>query len=134
MKTTLTGLLLVLCLYACGKSGEGLALSGDLERQFERKQFCADLGRTRLAEEIRREQGLTPLVKAEWCFSSKLNTCIYSSVRTLVDSRDDVVLQTRGSIDLLTNRVLLALSPPNDSPEEVAEYNRKREDLFSHCQ
>lgn len=100
------------------------------------KKYCFELARTRLEKD---DAAAHPggFVDAEWCFSQRLNTCIYSSDEVII-GRPPVegvelpkTVHFRKTIDLLTNHALIianALKEPADR-----EYELQRRTLFDGC-
>jgi|SRR3954452_13179710 hypothetical protein len=136
MNRKVTAILLLQASLAC------LACGGH-ENAFQRKRICAELGRQRLEMDRRKDEteseGVTHAVRAEWCFSAELNTCIYSSTNDIIISSDpnkmaSIVMSTQSTIDLLTNQTLVSVERVKAGRTELEEYERKRSDFFSKCQ
>jgi hypothetical protein len=116
---------------------------GSHENAFQRKRICAELGRQRLALDRRKDEtesaGVTHAFRAEWCFSTELNTCIYSSTNDIVVTPDpntmaSIVMSTQSTIDLLTNRTLISVERVKARRAELEEYERRRSEFFSKCE
>jgi hypothetical protein len=116
---------------------------GSRESAFQKKRICAELGRQRLALDRRKDEtesaGVTHAVRAEWCFSTELNTCIYSSTDDVVITPDpntmaSIVMSTQSTIDMLTNRKLISVERVKARRPELDEYERRRGEFFSKCQ
>jgi hypothetical protein len=134
-----------LWLLTCGPPEGGSPPKSDQrDEEFSRKRFCAEIGRTRLAEDNREKHPEAALfsytkVYADWCYSKTLNTCIYSSTLAIADKKKGeetpIFLQSREVVDLLTNRTLVALSLLEASDQtKVAGYDKKQRELFKECQ
>lgn len=133
----------VLTCSACGKRDAKKADSSSRENAFQKKRICAELGRQRLALERRKDEteseGVTHTVRGEWCFSTELNTCIYSSTDDVVVTPDpntmaSIVMSMQSTIDLLTNRTLFSVERVKARRAEFEEYERRGRELFSKCQ
>jgi hypothetical protein len=110
------------------------------ESAFQRKRVCADLGRERLALDSREEDEVIHSVRAEWCYSTALNTCIYSNTHDVLTTPRDpnetarVLLSLKTTVDLLTNRTLISVDRARAGQGELEEYEKRRRELFSKCQ
>jgi hypothetical protein len=135
-------LLLALTCLACGGREAKEAESKNREHEFQKKRVCAELGRQRLVLDSREEEEeeISYAVRAEWCYSTTLNTCIYSNTHDVVFTPRDrnqmatIVMSTQATIDLLTNRTLFSADRTKSSRAELEQYEKKRHDLFSKCQ
>jgi hypothetical protein len=135
-------ILLLYAVLACSACGEK-ANSSNRERAFQKKRICAELGRERLAMDRRPREGdsvgVTHGVRAEWCFSTEMNTCIYSSTEDVMVTSDPgampkIVMSMQTIIDLLTNRTLISVEGVKASHAELEMYERRRQALFRRCQ
>jgi hypothetical protein len=133
----------VLACAACGERGAKKDDSSSRERAFQNKRICAEVGSQRLALDRRKREaeseGVTHDVEAEWCFSTDLNTCIYSSIDKVVVTFDPnsvpgIMPGDVRTIDLLTNRTLISVDPGKARRVELEEYEKKRRELFGKCQ
>lgn len=125
---------------ACGGHDAQKADPGNRESVFQRKRVCADLGRQRLALDSREEDKVVHSVRAEWCYSTALNTCIYSNTHDVLTTPRDpnetarVILSLQTTVDLLTNRTLISVDRARAGREKLEEYERRKRELFSKCQ
>jgi hypothetical protein len=108
--------------------------------ELARKRLCAELGRIRLADDRREytDPRFGPTVFSQWCFNRRLNTCIYSSVKSLLGkaSRADdppPAIFSRETIDLLTNRTIISVPFGNQDPEAEPAYQKKLQELYKEC-
>jgi len=137
-------ILLVQAVLACSACGGRDAKKADLggrENEFQKKRVCAELGRQRLALDSRKqEEGVTPAVSGEWCYSTTLNTCIYSATVNIwvapkdPNAMEQLALSMQSTVDLLTNRTLISANRTKSTRAELAEYETKRKELFDKCQ
>jgi hypothetical protein len=139
-------MLLLYAVLACSACGEREAKKTDFssrESAFQRKRICAELGSQRLALDRRpkegESEGVRHGIRAEWCFSTELNTCIYSSTDDLVVTSDSntmpvIVMSMQTTIDLLTNRTLISVERVKASRAELEKYESRRSELFGKCQ
>jgi hypothetical protein len=132
----------VLACIACGEREAKEAALSARENAFQNKRICAELGSQRLALDRRKDEseseGVTHGVRAEWCFSAELNTCIYSSTHDVIvtpesNAMASIVLSTQSTIDLLTNRTLISVERDKARQPELEEYEKKRRQIFSKC-
>jgi hypothetical protein len=135
-------LYVVLACSACGEREVGKNSSSSRGNNFQKKRICAELGSRRLALDRRKDEDepewVSRAVRAEWCFSTELNTCIYSSKEDVMFTPDTeaipkVVMSVQATIDLLTNRTLITVEGVKASQAEIVEYEKKRQGLFSKC-
>jgi hypothetical protein len=133
----------LLWLLACRlPDGDNSAKASLRNEEFARKRFCAEIARTRLAEDNQEKYpntGLLNRVDSEWCYSKSLNTCIYSSTTVIAGKREagasPSFLQSRETIDLLTNHSLASLSLKEEPDQaESAKYEKRKRELFKECQ
>lgn len=133
----------VLACSACGKREAKKTTSSGLENAFQKKIVCAELGRQRLALDRRKDEteseGVMHAVGAEWCFSTELNTCIYSATDDVIvtsnpNEMSSIVISKQITIDLLTNRTLISVERVKARQAELEEYERRKHELFSKCQ
>lgn len=134
----------VLICSACGERDANDAnkdASRRRESEFQKKRVCEELGRRRLAWDSRKEEEwITDSVRAEWCYSVALNTCIYSDTHDVIVSPKNpnatarIVLSSQTTVDLLTNRTLIFVDRAKASQVELKDYERKRRELFGKCQ
>jgi hypothetical protein len=133
----------ILACSACGEREAKDSNYSSREIAFQKKRICAELGRQRLALDRRKDETeseeVSHFVRAEWCFSTELNTCIYSSTNDVIITPDpnamgNVVSSLNSTIDLLTNRKLISVEGVKAKPAELEEYERRRRELFSKCQ
>jgi hypothetical protein len=139
-------ILLVCTVLACSACGDREAKKTDAssrESAFQKKRICAELGSQRLASDRRpregESEGVRHGVRAEWCFSTGLNTCIYSSTDDLVVASDSntmpvIVMSMQTTIDLLTNRTLISVERVKASRAVLEKYESRRSELFGKCQ
>jgi hypothetical protein len=125
--------LLLFCQFGCKEVGRDQV--DPLQEAFARKRTCAEFGRARLADDKKSTpRPFTELVSAEWCYSTTLHTCIYSS-EIYFRALDGEVKQAFATIDLLTNHEILGFGATlNPSADTVEGYQEKRQELFSKCQ
>jgi hypothetical protein len=132
-------ILLLQTMLTCSACGERDAKKA----AFEKKRICAEIGRKRLTLDRRNDEtasaGVTHAVRAEWCFSTELNTCIYSRTDDVVVTPDpntvaSIVMSMQSTIDLLTNHTLISTERVKAKRAELEEYERRRRELFSKCQ
>jgi hypothetical protein len=137
-------LFLVSWLVACGQpGGKPKEDSAKRNSDFSLKRFCAQAARTHLAEDKQApsDSGLRRSIHAEWCYSKRLNTCIYSKTEVLTGNSQQgraaeppPMVVFRETIDLLTNRPLASVPFSPQNPEATsAEYDRKKGELFKEC-
>ena len=128
---------------ACGEREAKKTASIGLENALQKKIICAELGRDRLALDRRKDEteseGVMHAVRAEWCFSTELNTCIYSATDDVIVTSNpndmaSIVISKQITIDLLTNRTLISVERVKARRAELEEYERRKRELFSKCQ
>ena len=78
-------------------------------------------------------------VRAEWCFSTELNSCIYSGADDVIVTSNpnemaSIVISKQITIDLLTNRTLISVERVKARRAELEEYERRKRERFSKCQ
>ena len=140
------GILFLSAVLACSARGEREANKADSssrENAFQKRRICAEFGRQRLALDRRQDEtaseGVTHAVRAEWCFSTELNTCIYSSTDDVIvtpepNAMASIVTSMQATIDLLTNRTLISVERVKASRADLEEYEKRKQELFSKCQ
>lgn len=133
----------VLTSSACGEREAKKAGSSNRDGEFQKKRICAELGRQRLALDRRPQEGESEGVwhgvRAEWCFSTELNSCIYSSTDDVVVTSDAnatpvIASSMQITIDLLTNRTLISVDRVKASRAELGKYESRKSELFGKCQ
>lgn len=119
--------------FGCKEAGKDQA--DPLQEAFARKRTCAEFGRARLADDKKSAPPpFTELVSAEWCYSTALHTCIYSSV-IWFETLEGEVKRSHKTFDLLTNHEILGFGGTLHPSADTAEgYEKKRQELFSKCQ
>jgi hypothetical protein len=136
-------LVAALACLACGAREVKKTDSDNREAAFQRKRVCAELGSQRLALDRRKDETeseeVTHAVGAEWCFSTEMNTCIYSSTDNIViplgpENVPTITMSAQSTIDLLTNRKLISVERVKASRAELEKYENKRRELLSKCQ
>jgi hypothetical protein len=138
-------ILLLYAVLACSACGEREAKKADIssrEKAFQKKQICAELGRQRLLDRRKDEtesEEVTHAVRAEWCYSTELNTCIYSSTDDVVftpapNETASIVMSLQSTIDLLTNRTLISVERVKAGRAELKKYENRKQEFFSKCQ